>query len=83
MVSILLLNVRGLANSKKRHSIFQYCRDRADICCLQETHSTQNLEHVWKAEWGGRIYFAHGTNDSCGVVILIRPSVNCKNYHKI
>ena len=43
---------------------------------LQETHSLQTDELFWKNEWGGNVYFSHGTNDSCGVCILFKPSLN-------
>ena len=50
---MLSLNVRGLSNSKKRHSIFAWCRkQKANIISLQETHSMCNREKQWKAEWG-------------------------------
>lgn len=32
----------------------------------------------WKNEWGGRIYFSHGTHNSCGVAILLKKKLNMK-----
>jgi len=34
-----------------------------------------NLENVsiWKSEWGGAIFFSHGSTHSKGVSILINP----------
>lgn len=44
---------------------------------LQETYSSAGLEDFWLAEWGGDIFFAHGSKHSRGVMILFRPSL-CK-----
>ena len=67
---ILSLNVRGLQNNKKRRAIFNYCRNRADISILQETHSLPKNEQVWQTEWGSRIWFSHGSSNAKGVCIL-------------
>ena len=39
---------------------------------LQETYSTEETENLWKSQWPGEIYFAHGSIHSRGVAILIR-----------
>ena len=75
MVRIISLNVRGMAEEVKRRTIFDYCRNRADLCLLQETHSTEKIEKYWSNEWGGKIVFNHGTSDSRGVCILIRKNM--------
>lgn len=38
---------------------------------LQETHSTLENEDLWTKEWGGKIWFCHGTSQSKGVAILL------------
>ncbi len=38
---------------------------------LQETHSSDADTKFWKAQWGDRIYFSHGSNNSAGVLVLI------------
>ena len=35
-----------------------------------QTHSNLENELKWKSEWGGDIYFSHGTTNSRGVMIL-------------
>ena len=84
MVRFLSLNVRGLASDEKRRSIFEYCRKRGDIILLQETHSVKENEQIWKNEWGGPIFFAHGAHDARGVCTMIGPKLsgNCKNISK-
>ena len=70
------LNVRGLNNSKKRQTIFQWFKkSHPGITMLQETHSTETNEKLWKSQWGQDIEFCHGTSQSRGVAILFD-----KNY---
>ena len=78
MVNIVSLNVRGLANERKRRSIFKACRDRAQIILLQETHSSLNDEPIWKNEWGGKIIFSHAKTNSRGTCIMFRKDLNYK-----
>ena len=33
------------------------------------------IEFFWSNEWGGKILFANGSNDSRGVMILFKPSL--------
>jgi len=71
------LNVRGLNREAKRRSVFQFIRrNNVDICYLQETYSAIHCEQVWKNQWGGDIYFAHGTNHSRGCMILIKSGLD-------
>ena len=37
-----------------------------------------NDEIIWRNEWGGKIFFSHGTKHSRGVCILINPLVQDK-----
>ena len=69
---ILSLNVRGLQNSEKRRAIFDKHRIHADLMFLHETHSTKNCQTIWENEWGGKIYFSHGTQASKGIALLIK-----------
>ena len=69
--------MRGIAETKKRRAIFDYYRQRADILCLSETHSTQEHEQMWRNEWGGRIIFSHGTAAARGICILFKKDFYC------
>ena len=59
---------------------------RSELLCifLQETYSEPNDENIWKSEWGGDIFFSHGSLHSRGVCILLNPSLNYtfENIHK-
>ncbi len=71
-LKIISLNVRGLRDNTKRKAIFLFCRRyNADLIFLQETHSSDADTKFWKAQWGDRIYFSHGSNNSAGVLVLI------------
>ena len=75
-VKILSLNVRGIREKVKRRALFNYGRRRADIICLQETHSDASIEKEWELEWGGQILFAHGETNARGVCILFNRNLN-------
>ena len=76
VLKLLSLNVRGLRNREKRRSIFSYLKNqKAGVYLLQETFSNHNDEKIWSAEWGGQIFFSHGSDHSKGVCVLIKP--NC------
>ena len=73
-LKILSLNVRGLRNTNKRRAIFSYLKNQnATIFNLQETFSKPEDEKIWTAEWGGKLFFSHGTEPSKGVTMLINP----------
>ena len=82
ILDVTLLNVRGIREQRKRRSIFTYLKDKkSKFYFLQETYSELNDEIIWRNEWGGEIFFSHGTKRSKGVCILIHPSVQDKvNY---
>ena len=73
--SILSLNVWGLRNRVKRNSIFSFLKDKnCQFYFLQEIYSVPDDANTWSNEWGGDIFFSHGSTHSRGVCILINPS---------
>ena len=42
---------------------------------LQETYSSKECENTWQAEWGGKVFFNHGTKHSKGTMVLFRPKL--------
>ena len=84
--NIITLNVRGIRNRVKRRSIFSCLKDQTcHFYLLQETFSEPKDERVWKNEWGGDVFFSHGSNHAKGVCILVNPSmivVNVENSYK-
>lgn len=62
---LILLNVKGISNFKKRRTIFTWSRKRnADKTFLQEAHSTLETIVRWKNEWGGELIACHGGSNS-------------------
>ena len=82
MAKIISLNVKGLREKVKRRAIFNYCRERADIICLQETHSSSEVEKSWILEWRGQILFSHGETNARGVCILFKSKVEITDIER-
>ena len=62
---IMTLNVRGINDKTKRFSIFQWLKQKnVDICFIQESYSSPEIEQLWMREWGGSIEFSHGDTHS-------------------
>ena len=81
-ISFNSFNCRGLRCKSKRLSIFHWLNTtHKGITLLQETHSDTTIENQWEKEFGGLIYFSHGTTYSKGVALLI-PN-NIKSLIKI
>ena len=66
VLNIVSLNVRGIRDAEKRCSIFNFYRNKCNILCLQETHSTLADEAMWRSEWGANIMFSHGESNARG-----------------
>ena len=76
-INAVSLNARGLNKSIKRRKLFRWLHIRKfNVIFLQETYSDASLENFWRAEWGGDIFFAHGSKHSRGVMVLFRPSLS-------
>ena len=46
-----------------------------DICLIQETHSTQDIEKKWETEWGGNIFYSNNNSSSQGVMIMCKKDI--------
>lgn len=72
-LKIVSLNVNGMVNAITRKIIFNKLRDqKADLCLLQETHSSPTTGFLWTREWGGQIFYSPPS--SRGVAILLNPN---------
>ena len=78
-------NCNGLGNKKKRQKVFTYLKDKLKngFVFLQETHSIENLEKEWKNQWGGEIYFSHGTSSSTGCAIAFSNQFSCNIVNQV
>ena len=69
--------MRGIRSATKRKAVFTWLNERRyDIIFLQETYSTVDVEDIWRTQWRGKLFFAHGSNHSCGVMILVRSDLD-------
>ena len=50
-------------------------KKKANIIFLQETHSTKEIELIWKNEWGGDILFSHNNSQARGAAILFKTEL--------
>ena len=74
---LLSLNARGIRTFEKRKAIFNWLsKSGGDICFLQETYSTREVENIWKKQWRGDLYFSHGTCHSKGVLLLVKGNLD-------
>ena len=75
---LLSLNVRGIRSTTKRKALFTWLNERRyDIIFLQKkTYNTVDVEDIWRTQWRGKLFFAHGSNLSCGVMILVRSDLD-------
>ena len=73
---LLSLNVRGIRSSLKRKALFIWLtQQKADIIFLQETYSTIEREDIWNTQYNGKSFYSHGTNHSCGMMLLIKDDL--------
>ena len=69
----------GFALLTKGRLFFNWlCKSGADICFLQETYSSKEVENVWRKQWKGDMFFSHGSSHSRGVLILVREQLDFK-----
>ena len=47
-----------------------------DIIFLQETCCTVEVEDTWRTQWQGKLFSSHGTNHSCGEMVLVRSDLD-------
>ena len=82
-IKLASFNVNGLNGKVKRNAVFSKLKKMNSIIFMQETHSAQNAEAVWKSEWGNDIFFSHGSTSSRGVAILFPSKLEYKIQNTI
>ena len=70
-ISISSLNCRGLNSVNKRNNIFERYKNN-EITFLQETYITEQKVNHWKNDWNGLFFYSSGTNNSQGLITLIK-----------
>ena len=85
-LEIITFNVKGLGSFEKRRKVFNYLKKHTTanaIAFLQETHSTEASETIWKVQWGGEVRYSHGESDSRGVLIAFREGLSFEIENEI
>ena len=82
-MNIISFNVNGLNQNIKRQVIFEKIQKLNCIAFLQETHSSKDVENLWKNEIQGKIFFSHGTSNTTGVCIFIPQNIDYEIEDKI
>ena len=81
-IKFITANVNGLGDQNKGDMVMnRFWKTEAQCILLQETHSTEETQHLWKRTWPGEIYFSHGTSNARGVAILLREKQ--PNVHQV
>ena len=84
-LSIATINTRGLNNTKKRVSLFNWIKENnIGITIIQETFCTKNFVSTFNIQWDGAIY--HSCTDSKhtrGVCILISKAISCNVLNSV
>ena len=71
-VIFMLFNVRGLGQKIKREQIFTHLHTKQfNVCFLQETHSTKDVETARAANSPYNFYFSGRSSSSSGICIMI------------
>ena len=50
-------------------------KQKVDLCFLQETYSTKEVQNIWKKQWKVEMFFSLGSGHSRGVLIFIKNSL--------
>lgn len=77
MFTLLSINANGLCNEDKRLSFIHWLQSLPsviDFVCIRKSHCASDVEcSAWFRSSGFSFVASHGTNRSCGVVVLFRP----------
>ena len=80
-LTIYSVNVNGLRDEDKRLAFFQWLSHLSPmVVCLQETHAVSSSElSSWVSRFGYLCTGSFGSNRSCGVAILYRSVLGCRD----
>ena len=67
----------------KRRDVLSWLKEhKYDVCCLQDLHCVENMESVYKSEWGQNCIFSSNTTRSRGVTILFGKNLDFKIHQE-
>ena len=83
-LNLLTININGRKDGLKKFQLFEYLKSiKADIFCLQESHTLELDKAVWLLTWRGHCYFCNLSASCDGVVILFNPGLSVKVLDEI
>ena len=76
-LSILTLNIQGSQNSLKQFQIINFVQITGkQINCLQDTHTQEKDESIWRLLWRGPIVVSHLSTRQGGVMIALSQDLD-------
>ena len=82
-ISIITLNVNGLNDPTKRHSLAEWIqKQNLHICCLQETHFRPKDTYRLSVRGWKNMFHANGKQKKAGVAIFISDKIELKDYKR-
>ena len=69
---------------EKRRGMFMHLKRKADVICIQETHSDPETEYFWRNEFGGNACWSSYSTQARGVGILVKRNQELqveKDFH--
>ena len=77
LLKLSTFNCRGLGQGSKRRTVMNWLKKYHDgVILLQETHTVELVEQIWRSEWKGQVEFCHGKSSARGVATLISNKLN-------
>ena len=77
-IKICSMNVRGLADHKKRFDLFSWLKQKKfSIYCIQDTHSNLWNEQAFRQDWGSDIIFNYFSSEA-RVAVMFSSNLDYK-----
>ena len=84
---VYCISLRGINRAIKRRNLFRWLYNgKYDGIFLQETYSDKTIDNAWRAEWGGDIFYSHGTKYIRGVMPTVKVeniSATCDKHGRV
>ena len=75
---LISYNITGIQQSSKRTKVFEYLKNHffpnGFVSFCKETYSSVEDEKQWSVNIKGKIFYSHGTTNSCSVAIAFLGS---------
>ena len=75
---LISYNIKGIQLSSKRTKVFEYLKNHSFpngfVSFCKETYSSVEDEKQWSVNIKGKIFYSHGTTNSCSVAIAFLGS---------